>query len=245
MTITMRDWGWVAGFIEGEGSFSISGVNPRVSVTQVELEPLEKLVGFFGGKIYPKKPAGYGKKQCYVWVLAGEHGIALMMTIYPLMCVRRQGQIRACIVSWKSRASMRGAGHYKATVSDEQALEAMRHVRSGKSMEVVAESIGVTRHALSLWMRGKKRPTLATMLAKEGVPTRYVYNGGRGEPRYLSDEVILAAIRKVRSGRPVGKVAMDIKVSSSVVSLWCSGKNRPYLLAQVLEEERESLEEVR
>lgn len=239
MTISMRDWGWIAGFLEGEGSFTLSGVDPRVSATQVELEPLQRLVSFFGGKIYPKKPAGFGKKQCHVWVLTGAQGVALMMTIYPLMCSRRQDQIRRAVLAWRSRGVTKGEKHHLVTVSDEEALTAMRLVRDGRSIPIVAESIGVVRHIISKWMQGTIRPYLLERLKSEGVPSRYVYNDGRREPIHLPKEVILGAIRRVRAGESNTVVARSLHVTQGVVSLWCSGKNRPYLLAQVLQEEQQ------
>jgi len=245
MKVSMRDLGWVAGFLEGEGSFSFSGVDPRTSATQVELEPLEKLVQMFGGKIYPKKPNGFGKKLCYSWILRGAHGVGLMMTIYPLMCSRRQAQIRRVIAGWRSRGVTKGEDHYMSTVSDVEALAAMRLVRDGRSVEVVAESIGVTRHILSYWMQGRKRGYLLKELEAEGIPSKYVYNGGRRIPIHLPKEVILDAIRRVRGGESTTEIAKNLNVSQSVVSLWTTGRNRPYLLAQVLQEEQQLQQEVR
>ncbi len=237
MSISMRDLGWTAGFLEGEGSFTLSGLNPRTSATQVELDPLNKLVDLFGGKIYGKKPGGFGKKPCHAWVLDGAHGIALMMTIYELMSSRRKEQIRRCVIAWRSRGTTKGAGHHLVTVSDEDALAAMRLVRDGRSIPVVAESIGVVRHALSYWMQGVDRPYLLERLNAEGKPSKYKYNGGRRQPKHLPEEVMLDAMRRSRSGESVQSVSRSLNVSHAVVSLWLSGRNRPYLLAQLMQEE--------
>jgi transposase len=239
----MRNLAWTAGFLEGDGSFSVSGADPRVSATQVELEPLNRLLSLHGGAIYPHKPAGFGKKKGHAWVLRGGKGIGLMMTLYPFMCSRRQRQIKKTILDWLSRGVTKGERHHLSTVSDVDALAAMRHVRDGRSVEVVAGSLGISRHILSYWMQGTKRSYLLKALEKEGIPSKYVYNGGRREPRHLNKEIILEAIRRVRRGESNTAVARDLDVTQGVVSLWCSGKNRPYLLEQVLEEEREALEE--
>lgn len=166
-----------------------------------------------------------------------------MLTVYPLMCTRRQEQIKKTVQVWLSHGAKRGEGHYLATVSDKDALSAMRLVRDGRSVEVVAETIGVSRHILSYWMQGIKRGYLLKSLEKEGIASKYVYNDGRRTPRHLPKEMILGAIRRVRRGESNTAVAKDLDVRQSVVSLWCSGKNRPYLLAQVLQEES-FLEEV-
>ena len=89
MTIKMIDIGWTIGFLEGEGSFTLCGIDPRVQATQVELDPLNKLVELFGGTIYAKKPNGFGKKPVSSWVLRSGHAIGLMMMIYPRMSTRR------------------------------------------------------------------------------------------------------------------------------------------------------------
>lgn len=85
---TVRDLEWAAGFIEGEGSFP-NMKHPRVCVTQKNLEPLQRLVRLFGGRIYSVK-----NRDWAIWQISGPRARGVMMTLYSLMSKRRRGQIR-------------------------------------------------------------------------------------------------------------------------------------------------------
>lgn len=98
-TPTTADLYWAAGFIEGEGSVARIGRKTFGSVTvsacQVEREPLERLLGMFGGIIDKRKPRGFKtNKLQHVWRVSGSRARGVAMTLYPLLSQRRQGQIR-------------------------------------------------------------------------------------------------------------------------------------------------------
>ena len=128
---------------------------------------------------------------------------------------------------------MSGAGHAGVTISDEDALTAMRLVRDGRSLELVAEHYGITRHVLSFWMRGKTRTYLLEQLEQEGKPCLWQYNDGRRVPSQLPDEVALDAMRRVRTGESINSVARNLGVKRVVVLHWLQGKTRSYLLARL------------
>ena len=88
---TDLDWAWTAGFLEGEGCFSPDSgrdKRARVSANQKEIEPLERLLKLFGGRIYK-----YKTRNIYLWMLRGERARAMLTILLPMMCSRRQGQI--------------------------------------------------------------------------------------------------------------------------------------------------------
>ena len=85
--VTMADIGYAAGFYEGEGSFGSSNANsPMVSITQKDIEPLEKMQKLFGGTI-----AKYGKY--HYWRLSRAEGRGFIMTIFTFLSARRRNQI--------------------------------------------------------------------------------------------------------------------------------------------------------
>jgi len=89
------DWAWVAGFLEGEGSFCpMSGHDKRarVSANQKEIEPLERLLELFGGRIY--RIVKNRPNAIYVWMLRGERARVFLQTLLPMMCSRRRNQIQ-------------------------------------------------------------------------------------------------------------------------------------------------------
>ena len=90
-------WG-VSGFLLGEGCFGYYNVNPRVSATQKELQPLEWLVERIGGRIHKHS------RGIYTWNLDGILGIGLMMSLLPIYKVtspKRFNEILEVIDSWK------------------------------------------------------------------------------------------------------------------------------------------------
>ncbi len=105
--ISMRELGWVAGFLEGEGCFPKSK-STGIVVQQVQREPLERLQRLFGGRVYElKRTRG---NDIHQWYLHGPTARGLMMTLYTLMSPRRKEQIAARLASWRAGA-YRGFGH--------------------------------------------------------------------------------------------------------------------------------------
>lgn len=88
---TIKDVAWAAGFCEGEASFQYgtSGTS-RVSLPQVNIEPLNKMLNLFGGAIY-KRPT------ISVWHISGARARGFMMTIYSFMSDKRKKQIKSAL----------------------------------------------------------------------------------------------------------------------------------------------------
>jgi hypothetical protein len=110
MSLSMRDLHWAAGFLEGEGCFTISRINKgadknsfraRVVVGQKDREPLEKLQRILGGAIC-FSPAPSRKNPIYCWQVGGPQAIAVMMTFWTLLSGKRRTQIEAVIAQWKT-----------------------------------------------------------------------------------------------------------------------------------------------
>jgi hypothetical protein len=103
--INIGDLKWIAGFLEGEGSFSISKGSIRVQASQMKKWPLDKLNLFLPGKIHPvhSKNKQWGSKEYWLWDLNVMNSAALMMTIYPLMSPHRQNQIKQYLILWKKQ----------------------------------------------------------------------------------------------------------------------------------------------
>lgn len=92
----VKDLYWVAGFLEGEGTFGHNKLpnghyGVRVVVGQVQREPLDRLARLLGGRIY------WRGDRIHQWVVTGGRARGVMLTLYPLMSPRRQTQIRAAL----------------------------------------------------------------------------------------------------------------------------------------------------
>ncbi len=226
---------WVAGFLDGEGSFSLSGGKPartpRLQATQVELFPLEKLHRLFGGgTIRVQRPNPLSRHTCHTWVLTGPRAAAIMMTIYPLMSPRRQGQIRRVLAIWEATPASFGEGYHSSVLNDHDALAAMQRVHNGEGVVEVARSVGIHHVVLSLWMRGKNKGYLRQRLQGDG---QYKARRRSASP---TDAEALTAMRRVRLGEPVTVVAKELGIHYSAISMWLTGYHRPYLLARLNEE---------
>ena len=104
--ISSVDIGWIAGLLEGEGSFDYHARTPRVSCGQKQREPLERLQKLLGGKIHLLKTG------MSTWAVYGAKAAGLSMTILPLLSPRRGGQVLKMLATWKL-APHRG-DHYRA-----------------------------------------------------------------------------------------------------------------------------------
>ena len=97
MTFSDGELGWIAGFIEGEGSFQWAGHTPSVVAVQVQYWPVEKLKSLCGGNIVTlrrdevKSNGGIH----YRWYIYGDKAIELIKAIYPLLSPKRKEQAKA------------------------------------------------------------------------------------------------------------------------------------------------------
>ena len=103
---SIREIDWAAGFLEGEGCFHPNHgknvINPTVTCSQVQLQPLSRLIDIFGGRIYFLTDKRNGKK-INRWDTTSARAVGIMFTLYGLMSPWRKKQIRIAIAAWKSK----------------------------------------------------------------------------------------------------------------------------------------------
>jgi len=111
VTPSSKDLYWAAGFIEGEGSFVALSTTARVSVEQVNQEPVLRLLTLFGGSLrrYQKyhNPTLYNKQRhpTWTWTATGSRARGIIMTLYSLMSAKRQGQMYRAVARGPHRES--------------------------------------------------------------------------------------------------------------------------------------------
>lgn len=102
-TPTLRELGWAAGFLEGEGTFKKSLTNraggEQVSAVQVNPEPLTQLQQLFGGRVikYTQIKTTGNESDYWSWEVSGAKARGIMLTIYHLLSYKRQQQIKKAI----------------------------------------------------------------------------------------------------------------------------------------------------
>ena len=101
---------WLAGWLEGEGSFSLSSGTVSVHAGSTDLDVLTKVAALLGTeKIAKKKPTAYTRRQFYTCRVFGEKAATSMTTILPFMGERRSGRIRELLAHHANRSVRRSA----------------------------------------------------------------------------------------------------------------------------------------
>lgn len=111
----LKDIGWIAGFLEGEGCFTKTRTTSCVHASQVNPEPVEKLQRLLGGRVHRFKNTCVNGQDYYRWSAYASRAVGIMMTIYSLMSLKRRNKIREVIQIWQ-KAPWRGEYNRSKTV---------------------------------------------------------------------------------------------------------------------------------
>ena|SRR5438105_5472990 len=99
--ITLREIGWVAGFLEGEGYFG-RHYRPEISAAQVNREALDHLQRLVGGTITgPYSHKNPNHRPYWLWRLSTSAAAGLMMTLYSLLSQKRRDRIAESLQQWR------------------------------------------------------------------------------------------------------------------------------------------------
>lgn len=147
-----EDLHWLAGWLEGEGSFMAgppSAPNqPRIQVVTTDEDVAHRAGAIMGAT--PRLQASLKPEWKDTWLLRikGRKAIEIMSQLRPLLGVRRQAQVDAAIESWSG-------WHGQRVLTPEQADE-VRTARGQRSAKVVAAEFGISSHLVySIW-EGRK-----------------------------------------------------------------------------------------
>jgi hypothetical protein len=100
--IPPADLYWLAGLLEGEGSFlkppPSSPASPRVAVEMTDRDVVERVGRVLGAIAQPMPDRNNPRwKPTYRALIGGERAADLMRLLHPLMGLRRQAQISAAL----------------------------------------------------------------------------------------------------------------------------------------------------
>lgn len=126
---------WLAGLLDGEGWFGFQST-PHINISQVDLDIVEKAKSIFGNcppiKTYHSNNPKHKTK--YVLTVNGKLAISWMMTVYPLMSVRRKSQIRNVIIQWKQMTGHLGPGAEISRNNLKNAVQSKRNITLIKAL---------------------------------------------------------------------------------------------------------------
>jgi hypothetical protein len=98
--------GWTAAWLNGEGSFHLKPKQGTacVQTSQKSRQALDWLQLMFGGSIcFSLSHSRMKTYPIWRWALTGPRAVGLMLTLYPLMTAKRQGEIHKTLLAWRQR----------------------------------------------------------------------------------------------------------------------------------------------
>lgn len=100
----LHDVYWLAGLLEGEGCFGLSGARGsiRIGLNMTDYDTVKRAADLLGTKVREVKRLP-NRKQVYRTELFSNAAAGWMMTLFPLMGERRQNTMETSLNYWKSQ----------------------------------------------------------------------------------------------------------------------------------------------
>jgi hypothetical protein len=138
--IDADDLHWLAGLLEGEGSF-LAGPpsaprSPALQVAMADRDVVERAGNLLGVAVMVVPSRREGWRTAYSVRVRGAPAVLWMERLKPLMGDRRQAQIDRAIASWGPDP--------RALLNDERAAEALGRLARRESVRQVAERFGTS-----------------------------------------------------------------------------------------------------
>ena len=85
---------WLAGLLEGEGAFTVSGHRqPNIKVGMTDEDVVRRAADILGSRNVAHRMDSRGFKDIFITQIAGQRAANWMTVLYPMMGTRRQAQI--------------------------------------------------------------------------------------------------------------------------------------------------------
>src|SRR3990167_1236210 len=105
---------WLAGWLEGEGCFTLSSGTLSIQACSTDLDVIERVAALLGTThVTKKKPTPLTRRQAYICRTFGDKAADTMRLILPYMGERRAGRIRELSVHHANRHVRRSAATQK------------------------------------------------------------------------------------------------------------------------------------
>lgn len=110
----IQDIYWLAGLLEGEGSFIWNVSTPRIKLAMTDKDVIEKAKLLMTPLSKTTTCHNGNNKNYHQFAITGFNAIQWMMTIYSLMGRRRKNQIKKVLLEWKNTSAIqRSRGRLK------------------------------------------------------------------------------------------------------------------------------------
>lgn len=131
------DAAWIAGLLEGEGTFGYHSGHLRVTCEMTDEDVIERLAKIIGSSVWESKQRNVNWKPTWRCSVSGERAKQLMLDIYPMMGSRRQGKIDEVVHLWDSRTTNRKKRYNSEDISNA--------FKDGASTAKVIEDFGCSK----------------------------------------------------------------------------------------------------
>ncbi len=106
-TMNCLDWAWVAGILEGEGSFIFSGGYPRISLQMTDEDIVRRIADYFDVKVSMRRPKNPKHKDIYqIHIIKREVLIECYLELYKYLGSRRRQAIQKFHYFWTHRRGL-------------------------------------------------------------------------------------------------------------------------------------------
>ena len=157
-TINERDLYWLAGLLEGEGSFTTAGRRgrstrqPVIALGMTDEQPVKRAAQLMGSSVYSYQPRRPNSKRNYQMRVNGKNAVPWLLVLKPLLSPRRQSQIDHCLeVAEAMPGTARGErnGHAKLNPTAVKAIRWIQSNRPDISQDRIAKLYGVNQTTMS------------------------------------------------------------------------------------------------
>lgn len=149
---------WLAGLLEGEGSFQqgppSAPKSPRIVLQMTDEDVVARAAKLLGVACVPYPARQVNWKPTFVCRLTGNRAVIVMQQLHPIMGTRRQQQIDKALSCWKPR---------EPKVTPEQKAEIQTLLNQGVTQRDIAVRFGISQPAVSYIKLGS-RPSRLTGL---------------------------------------------------------------------------------
>lgn len=104
MAFSRDDAIWLAGLLEGEGSFFIRKGSPKIALQMTDRDVVARAATIMGTKINQCVSRPKGKptyKPVYSMAVFGQRAVSWMMIVFRFMGERRQAKIAEVMAEWR------------------------------------------------------------------------------------------------------------------------------------------------
>lgn len=145
-----RQVAWLAGLLEGEGSFIKRGNSIAISLQMTDLDIVERVAALTNSKVHEIAPVKEHHKKSYALRIDGARAAYYMEQVLPYMGARRTQKIIECLTYFGERLSARldsiGSNHHK--VSDADLIASWNSKDPSVSLRKFARSLSVNHETL-------------------------------------------------------------------------------------------------